>query len=325
MRTRHATLAGLLLLVLAVAVVGTACRGGDDKPAGTGGGRLAKTYDLSGASFTVGSKEFTEQLVLGHITILALEAAGADVDDEIGLEGSNVARQALQSGSIDMYWEYTGTAWITHLGEEEPIPDSQEQYEAVAARDLEQNGIRWLEPAPFTDTYALAVRAEAVEELGVRTLSDLGGLLQRDPGAATLCVGSEFSTRADGLPGLEHHYGYQFPAKNVALVQDAVVYSQVDKGEACNFGEVFTTDGRIVALDLVVLEDDKDFFPKFNPALNVRQNVFEKHSGLENLFDEIASALDEETITRLNSQVDVDGDLPEEVAERWLREEGLVS
>lgn len=159
----------------------------------------------------------------------------------------------------------------------------------------------------------------------MRTLSDLGGLLQRDPGAATLCVGSEFAARDDGLPGLEQHYGYQFPADNVALVQDAVVYSQVDKGERCNFGEVFTTDGRIVALDLVVLEDDKDFFPKFNPALNVRQDVFEQYADLEDLFAEIASALDEETMTRLNAQVDVDGDFPEEVAERWLRDEGLVT
>src|SRR3712207_2031262 len=104
--------------------------------------------DLTGLEITVGSKEFTEQLILGQIAIQALENAGATVRDRTGLAGTEAAREALESGEIDAYWEYTGTAWITHLGETEPIPDPQDQYRAVADRDLEENGIRWLPPAP---------------------------------------------------------------------------------------------------------------------------------------------------------------------------------
>ena len=312
-------------LGMAVALMGMACgNDGDDEPTGAAEGRLAQTFDFSGANFTVGSKEFTEQLTLGHITRLALEAAGANVKDEIGLEGSNVARQALTSGRIDMYWEYTGTGWITHLGQEEPIADSRAQYEAVAAKDLEEHGIRWLEPAPFENTYALAVREEAVDDLGVRTLSELPGLLESDRGAATLCLGSEFSTRPDGLPGLESHYGFKLPPRNLTLVQDAVVYTQVDKGNPCNFGVVFTTDGRVDALGLSVLDDDKSFFPKFNPSLNVRETVYQSHPELGKLAAELASALDEDTMTRLNAEVDVDGNEPEDVARRWLRQADLI-
>ena len=315
----------LVSLAVAAVLVGAACgRGGGDRTTRASEGRLAQAYDFSGATFTVGSKEFTEQLILGHITRLALQATGAKVKDELGLEGSNVARQALTSGRIDMYWEYTGTGWITHLGQEQPIAGSREQYEAVAGRDLKEHGIRWLEPAPFDNTYAIAVRAEAVDELGVRKLSDLPGLVEGDPRAATLCLGSEFSTRDDGLPGLERHYGFQFPKANLTVVQDAIVYSRLDKGDPCNLGVVFTTDGRVAALNLVLLDDDRNFFPKFNPALTVREDVYQKYPKLADLAADLASALDKDTITKLNSEVDVDGESPEDVAERWLRHEGLI-
>jgi osmoprotectant transport system substrate-binding protein len=103
---------------------------------------------LSGLEITVGSKEFTEQLILGQIAIQALEAAGATVTDRTGLAGTDATREALESGEIDAYWEYTGTGRVVHLGHEEPIPDSQKQYEAVAQEDLAKNRIRWLKPAP---------------------------------------------------------------------------------------------------------------------------------------------------------------------------------
>jgi osmoprotectant transport system substrate-binding protein len=312
----------MTLLLVGLLLLG-ACSGDDDET-GDATGSLAQEYDLSGANFTVGSKEFTEQLVLGHITRLALEAAGADVKEEIGLEGSAVARTALLSGDIDMYWEYTGTGWITHLGEEAPVPDAAEQYEAVAKRDLEEKEIRWLEPAPFNNTYALAFRSEAAEDLGVASVSDFATLVQTNPQAATLCAGTEFSARDDGLPGLEQHYGFEISDKHLALMQDAVIYSRVDKGNPCNFGVVFTTDGRIASLGLTVLEDDQDFFPKFNPALTVRDTVFSEHPELEGLFATIARLLDEATMTRLNALVDNDGQSPEDVAADWLEQEGLT-
>jgi osmoprotectant transport system substrate-binding protein len=133
--------------------------------------------DLSGASLTVGSKEFTEQLILGQITKLALEEAGAEVEDQLGLVGSTAVRDALRAGDIDLYWEYLGTGWVTYLENEQGIPDPQEQYEAVRDADA-RNGITWLEPAPFNNTYAIATTNETAEEAGITSISDIRQLIE---------------------------------------------------------------------------------------------------------------------------------------------------
>jgi osmoprotectant transport system substrate-binding protein len=288
-----------------------------------GGGSVSGDIDLSDAEYTVGSKEFTEQLILGQITLQALEAAGATVNDQTGLAGSVAAREALESGEIDMYWEYTGTGWITYLGHTDPVPGRQEQFEAVAKEDLEKNDIKWLAPpAPANNTYAFAVRSEAYEDLGVKTISDFKQLIEENPEEATICVGTEFSTRDDGLPGVEEAYGFQFPTENIVKMDEGQIYQATDQGERCNFGEVFQTDGRIEGLDLEVVEDDKGFFPLYNPALNVRNQAMDPK--LEKLFAPISEKLTTETLQKLNAQVDVEGQLPEEVAEQWLSENGFI-
>lgn len=293
-----------------------------DEPAAEGS--LAQDYDLSGAELTVGSKEFTEQLVLGHIARIALEEAGASVNDEIGLAGTAIVREALLAGEIDLYWEYTGTGWITHLGETEPVEGADAQYEAVAERDLEENGIRWLEPGPFDNTYAVAVHESAAEELDLSELSDLQGLLDENPEEATFCIASEFATRDDGLPGMEEHYGIEFSEDNLVMLDEGAIYSEVAQRDNCNLGMVFATDGRIAALDLEVLEDDQDFFPAYNPSVTVRDDVYQEWPDLGDMFPEIAAQLDTETMQDLNARVDDGGEFPEEVAEDWLRSEGFV-
>ncbi len=282
----------------------------------------AADVDLSGMSYTVGSKEFSEQLILGQITIQVLEDAGADVSDETGLVGSDTVRAALLSGDIDMYWEYTGTGWINHLGNTEPVVGEQEQFDAVAEADLEQNGVTWLAPAPFNNTYAIATSTENAEALGVASLSDLAALAEANPDALTLCAAAEFLARDDGLPGLEEAYGFSF-GDNVSELELGLVYTSVDEGDPCMFGEVFATDGRIAALDLVVLTDDQEFFPSYLPSLNVAEGV-EGIDQLAALFAPITSALDNETMRALNARVDVDGEQPEDVARSFLEENGLV-
>lgn len=290
-----------------------------------GGGGSSSSVDLSDASLVVGSKDFTEQLILGYITFQALENAGASVEDQIGLAGTDATRQALINGDIDMYWEYTGTIWISHLGNTKPIPDSQKQYEAAAKADLKENDLKLLAPAPFNNTYALAIREEAYEDVGVEKLSDLKALVQDNPDEATVCVESEFNSRDDGLPGLEKKYDFQFPQDNVALFDTGVVYERTDKGNPCNFGEVFTTDGRIEGLGLTLIKDDKNFFPIYNPALEVRKETFDQYGPqLEKLFNPIAKALSTKEMTQMNAKVDVDGELPEDVAEEWLSKNGFV-
>lgn len=296
-----------------------ACGGGDDGGSETEG-------LLDGASITVGSKDFDEQLILGHISRLALENAGADVTDEINTGGTDVARAALESGDIDTYWEYNGTAWISFFQETDPIADRIEQYEVVRDRDLEENDLHWLEPAQFNNTYALAYPSEAAEELGnPETLSDLGELIENDPELATLCVESEFSARDDGLPGMEETYGYEFPDDQVTVLDTAIVYSAADERDPCNFGEVFTSDGRVSALDLTVLEDDEGFFPLYNPSPVFTDEVFSEYGDeLQEIFNPISEALTQEEMTQMNERVSVDLEQPEDVAEDWLSENGFI-
>jgi osmoprotectant transport system substrate-binding protein len=326
MRATHRTALALLVAVLAAVVAG-GCGAG---PTGSEGGSIAEDYSLSGpqdtAQFTVGSKDFTEQRVLGQIAVQALEAAGADVTDRTNLGDNEAVRQALISRDIDMYWEYTATAWLVHLAQPDPISDPQEQYERVAERDLERNNIEWLERAPGNNTYAIAVSESKGEDLGVETISELVDLLDERPEEATLCYGNEddFSSRSDGLPGLEEAYEFEYPEDRQTVVPHDSVYENVRRGERCNFGVVFTTDGRIQEMNLQLLEDDNDFFAVYNPAMTVRAGVLESHPQLERLFASISETLDTETLRDLNSAVDVDGESPENVAGEWLRENGFV-
>jgi len=314
----------LLGLVVVLSVVAAGCSGGTTGGVGNQGGDETPKVSLSGAEFTVGSKEFTEQKILGQIAIQALEARGATVTDNTGLPSTGAARRALESGEIDVYWEYTGTGWITHLGHADPIPDAQEQYEAVAEEDLEKNDIEWLSPASANNTFAIAVRSEAVGVLGTNSLSSLGVLSEVRPENVTLCAASEFLNREDGLPGLEKAYGFEIPDDNIVKMEEAQIYKAVDEGEECNYGEVFATDGRVGALDLTLLKDDKDFFPVYNPSLTVSKEVMDEYPELADVFTPITQKLNDETLRGLNAAVDVDGKSEEAVARQFLRENGLL-
>ncbi|MEA2931685.1 MAG: osmoprotectant transport system substrate-binding protein [Actinomycetota bacterium] len=319
MKSRHAS--RLLAAAAVLAVVASAC-GSDSKTSSSSGTATTEAGVLAGSSFKVGSKEFTEQLILGQITIQVLKDAGAKVSDQTGLVGSNTVRAALISGDIDMYWEYTGTGWINHLGNTAPVKGEREQYDAVAKADLEKNGVTWLEPAPFNNTYALATSKENASALAVTSLSDLAPLQQKNPDAFTLCAASEFLARDDGLPGLEKAYGFSFGSK-ISELELGLVYASVDKGDPCKFGEVFATDGRIAALGLTVLKDDKQFFASYLPSLTVRKGT-DKIPQLQQLFAPVAAALDTATMQELNSRVDVKGEQPEDVARSFLTDKKLI-
>ena len=312
-----------MAFVLALSL--TACGDDSQSPAADGGGgeggegSIAGEYDLSGASFDVGSKEFTESIVLGQIAAQALQAAGAEVSDQTGISGSATVREALVSDEIDMYWEYTGTGWVNILGNTtEEVPD--DLYQAVADADAEQNDVAWLEPAPMNDTYRIATTQEFAEENGLETMSDVAEFVQDNPDQGAVCAASEFINRDDGLPGLQDAYGFEF--SEVVELDLGLIYTQV--GDACEFGEVFSNDGRIVANDLAVIEDDKDFFIEYHAALTMREETLEEYPQLADLFAPISEALTNETITEMNAAVDVEGETPEGVAEEFLRSNGFT-
>lgn len=279
---------------------------------------------LKGVDVVVGSKDFDEQLVLGQLTILALAAAGANTTNKTNIQGSTATREALLGGDIDVYWDYTGTGWINYLLHEKPIPDAQEQYEAVRKEDLAKNDIVWGEPAPMNNTYAIAVADEFAKEKDLSTVSDMAELAKSSPADATICVESEFSARPDGLPGMQAMYGMDIPSGNIKKFGVGVVYTELDKGQSCNFGEVFTTDGRVATLGLTVLEDDKAFFPLYNAVPMVMSETDKANPEILEVLQPLAEALTTEEITKLNARVSSEGEKPATVAEDFLREKGFI-
>jgi len=312
----------LLAVLVAAALAVTAC-GSSGGGGSAGGGSLGK-IDLSGASFNVGSKEFTENVVLGEIARQALEATGASVGAVKTVTGTTTVRTALTSGSIDMYWDYTGTGWTTILKREvsKAPKDGEQLYQAVAAAD-KANGVVWLAPAPLNNSYAIATLKGRDDQLGVRNLSDYAALVKRDPAQATMCVAAEFHTRDDGLPGLEKTYG--FPETGVSELELSLIPNLIKAGTKCNFGEVTTSDGSVTANNLTILDDDKQAFVLYNAALTVRQDVYTRNPRLAEVFDPISKLLTTETVRALNTKVDQGGALPEDVAGQWLKDNGFTA
>ena len=288
-------------------------------------GSIQPVPELEDVKITVGSKDFTEQVTLGYIIEFALSAAGAEVRDLTNIQGSNSTRDAQLDGQIDVTYEYTGTGWINYLGNEIPIPDPTAQFEAVRDEDLESNGMVWVDPAPMNNTYALAMSRQTAEETGITTLSEYADLVNRDPAAATTCVETEFNVRQDGFPGMAAKYGFDPARANRQILQTGIIYQATADGTQCKFGEVFTTDGRIIALDLVLLEDDRQFFPKYNPAITMRKDFAEAHPQVAEVMAPISAALTNEEITELNRRVDVEGEEPADVARDWLVQKGFVT
>lgn len=277
-----------------------------------------------GTRATVTSKSFTEQLIVGKIAVIALQTAGFQVTDMTNVPGSQPARELVVSNAANMGWEYTGTAWLTYLGNEEPVIGAEEQWQAVRDAD-EANGIYWGRPAPMNNTYAMAMNQETAERLGITRLSELRDL---DTAELTFCVDPEFNSRRDGLTpmlekiGLER--GSDVPEPNIGLYDVGAIYSATASG-ACNFGEVFTTDGRIKALNLTVLEDDVQYFPSYNMAPMINAEFHQQWPQVAEIMGGIAPLLTDEVLQTLNARVDVDGAEPADIAFEWMVEQGLVT
>ena len=280
---------GALALVAASAVALAGCTGG----AGAGTETGSQGDELDSLTGVIGSKDFAEQYVLSYITTELFRAHGADVEANIDLVGSSNVRQAFENDEFLGYWDY-------------------------AEADLEQNGIVWLEPAPLNNTYALAGASGTIEDLGVSTLSDIAALPADEQ---TFCIESEFSTRDDGWPGLRDAYGFE---DSTALLDTGIIYTATAEGTDCTFGEVFETDGRIPAMDLTVLEDDQEFFPAYQGSFTVKQETLDEHPAIADVIGLVSPLLTTEVMQDLNSQVDVDGEDPEDVAIDWLTEQGLI-
>ncbi len=274
----------------------------------------------------VGSKEFTEQLILGQIAILALEHHGIPTVDETGLGGTVVVREAQERGDVDLFWEYTGTALITHLGFDVAITDPEECYRVVSETDLERNQLIWLDYTPFNNTYTIMMRQSDSTGLGIRTISDLAAAINEgvgapSPGVWNFATDHEYTIRDDGYPGLQELYGFEF--EDVITMDLGITYGALRDGEVVT-AMGFATDGRIAAFELVNLVDDLNFHPVYNCSPVIRQDTLEEFPQIADILNPIARALDAETMSSLNMQVDIEERLPSEVAEEWLIEKGFI-
>ncbi|MEU1369424.1 glycine betaine ABC transporter substrate-binding protein [Streptomyces sp. NPDC005803] len=323
MRTGQGRTALAGAAALALALAGCGLKSGSPMVDDVVPGSVGQGQPLDGASLTVTSKNFSESIILGQMIGLIFKAAGAEVLDRTNLPSSISAREAIIQGDADAEYEYTGTGWITYLGHAKPITDPLAQWKAVRDADR-KNGVTWLRPSTLNNTYALAISKKNNATYHLKTLSDVAALSKKNPSAVTVCVENEFASRDDGLPGMEKAYGMSLPAANIRKMDAGIIYTQVSKSNSCLLGEVFTTDGRIKAMNLDVLADNKHFFPNYNAAPVIHTPTFDKYPVIADLLDPLSARLTTEVAQVLNARVDVDGDDPHDVAKDWLIGEGFI-
>jgi osmoprotectant transport system substrate-binding protein len=267
----------------------------------------------------ISSKEFTEQFILGEMYKLLLEDAGFQATySPVGGTAEN--HQALIEGQIEVYPEYTGTALLTHLGMEyDPSMSAEDVYNTVKTAYEEQFDLTWLDQTAFNNTYCLTMTQEKAAELGVETVSDLS---EKAP-EVVFGTTQEFTERDDGLPGLQATYG-GFEFKEVLGLDPGLLYSGLDEGDI-DVTTCFGTDGQIAAYDLVVLDDDMNFWPPYPVAPVVRQEVLDENPEIATALNKIAPLLDGATMSELNWEVAGNAREADEVAREFLVSNGLIS
>ncbi len=268
------------------------------------------------ATIRVGSKNFTEELLLGEMYAALLERAGYGVDRRLNLGSVEVAMAALQRGDIDVYPEYTGTALLVVL-KLPPITDRVRTYETVKRAYEERFHLSWLAPAPMNDTQALATTPAVAERYGLRTLSDLA----REAPKLRLAAVPEFVQRADGLSGLQRAYG-GFHFASVRYIAIGLKYKALLDGDA-DVAVAFGTDGQIDADHLVVLADDKHFWPPYQVAPVIRDDALVRFPQARRALDALSPHITDAAMRHLNWRVDGGHEEPADVARDFLTSVGL--
>lgn len=320
---RHTSRLIAILAILSMIVAACGDDGGSDTTGAEGGATLDQ-YDFSGVTISVGSKDFDEQLFLGNLLKETFEYMGATVEDNIDLGGTVPAREALLGGEIDSYMEYNGTGYAVHLELPPPIPgDPEELTSAVREADLEENDIHWLSSAPFNNTYGFVSSPALTEENGgAFDLQGMADYLEANPDTV-VCMESEYPERDDGLVLFEEGTGYEIPESQITILDTGLIYQETAADE-CDFGEVFTTDGRIPALGLTLVEDP-GIHILYNISMNLRDDMYQENpEAFDAVAEAILSPLTQERMTEINSRISFDGDAPSAVAHDYLVEEGLI-
>jgi len=265
----------------------------------------------------VGSKDFTEEFIVGNMYALLLEANGIPVERALNLGATPILQQALVSDQLDVYPEYTGTGLLTVL----KLPsntNATQVYNTVRDEYKKQFNLVWLAPAPMNNTQALAMKKDVAARFGIRTFSDLAAHASE----LTMIGPPEFEQREDGLPGIQKAYG-DFKLKKYIAVDPGLRYEGLVNGQA-DVVVAFGTDGQIAAYDLLTLQDDKGLFPPYQIAPVVRQQALDAQPRIAEILNRLAPLLTDATMRKLNYEVDGKKREPVEVAREFLRQNGLI-
>jgi osmoprotectant transport system substrate-binding protein len=302
----------------------TACSSDSEAGGSEQGDTVAGVNSLSGISLTVGSKDFDEALVLGEMLVQAFGAAGAEVGNQVGLGGTSVARTALTSGEIDVYPEYNGTGWAVHLEQEDPSFDSVQLTADVKELDLEKNNIVWIGRSPFNNTYGFVSSPEVTEANGGPFTTQTFMEYVRDNPDATVCMETEYPDRPDGLILTEEATGIEMPDAQVSILDTGVIYTET-ANNVCTFGEVYTTDGRIPALDLTLVQDT-GINIVYNVSATMRGETYDQAPDqFEAIVAAILEPLDNDVMAELNKRVSADGEEASAVAKDFLVTNGIIA
>ncbi|MFP7300024.1 glycine betaine ABC transporter substrate-binding protein [Neobacillus niacini] len=265
----------------------------------------------------VGSKNFTEQLILGNMLADIIESkTDIEVERKMNLGGSQVAFSAIKTGNVDMYVEYTGTGLVNILNQS-PESDPDKVYNYVKKEFKEKFNIDMLKPLGFNNTYALAVRQDTAGQYNLNTISDLAKVSEGMIMGPTI----EFPNREDGLIGLSKTYNLKF--KDVNAIDGGLRYTAIDNHKS-DVIDAFSTDGLIEEFGLKVLEDDKNFFPPYYAVPIVKEETLKEHPELKEVLNSLAGILTDDKMRKLNYKVDSLKESPAKVAKEFLIEEGLI-
>ena len=269
----------------------------------------------------IGARVFTEQTLLAEITAQYLNSKGYNAQVTGGL-GSSLARSAHESGQLDMVWEYTGVSLVAYNHITDKL-DSQQSYDRVKELDAKK-GLIWLHPSKFSNTYALALPQKVAEAFPqINTVSDLNKALREPQNKeALVALDTEFANRSDGLLGMVKLYDMDLTRRNIRQMDAGLVYTALKNGQVFA-GLVYTTDGRLSAFNLKLLDDDLHYFPDYTAAPVVSKAYLDAHPDLEGLLKPLADLFDDETMRQLNAKVDVDHESPSKVAAAFLRQHPL--
>lgn len=279
-------------------------------------------------SIAVSSKRFAEQEILGYMAIEALNAKDFSTTDETGLGGTLQNFEAINSQQVDLYWEYTGTAWYTIPPEhEETVNDPDGLYQKVKQEFKEEHNLQFLNRAPLNNAFVLMANPDWAEETGVQSLTDFAEYVNDGNTDFELALTAEFLDRSDGWEGVADHYGFEGQLdeldSNISQVGIGLSYQIVGENEV-QVGLGFNTNPNIPRYDLVVLDDDEAFFPVYNPAPLVHSDTLEANPEIEETLNPIVPDLTTEKIRELNKRVSIDEEDPQKVANDYLSSNDLI-